>query len=224
MIDLIRLCVVIVWLNLVISFPVHSKIPVLRGDSDPISKELEPYAENKVIPDEMREIILTALAFYPELKDTDIEFVFKDNIRKSVMQAQPKLGTIFKRKSSRGYVIKISRYLKLSHEKVDITTLPFEVLVGWIGHELGHIMDYKDRGTFSMMGFGVRYILSTRFVLRAERAADLNALKHGLGSNIMKTKNFVLNHADIPSVYKERIKRLYMSPEEFELILGEVSP
>ena len=31
---------------------------------------------------------------------------------------------------------------------------------------------------------------------------------------ILKTKNFILNHADITPIYKARIKKYYLSPEE----------
>lgn len=224
MINFSRLYVVIVCLNLLISLPAFCNTPVSEVGGDPgiDMEELESYAENKVIPDKMQDVILTALSFYPDLMDTRIEFRFKDNIRKSVMQAQPKLSTIFSKKSSRKYIVKISRYLKLNQEKIDITTLPFEVLVGWIGHELGHIMDYKDRSAFSLIGFGVSYVLSEKFIQVAEKTADLYALEHGLGNNIVETKNFVLNHADIPAEYKERVRQLYMSPEEFILLSGEI--
>ena len=195
-----------------------------RTGDDPEIAELAKYAKNKIIPEEMEEVILTALSFYPDLLDTRIKFVYEQNIRKSVMQAQPKPRTLLRRKSHRVYVVKISRYLKLNQEKLDISTLPFEVLVGWIGHELGHIMDYKDRSGFAMVGFGARYWLSERFLKKAERRADLYALKHGLGDKIISTKNFVLNHVDIPVSYKERIKRLYMSPEEFTEMLTESAP
>lgn len=222
-VDLSRLSVVIVGLNLLMSLPVLCKPHVQSRGGNPVSKELESYGVNKVIPDKMQEVILTALSFYPELIDTNIEFVLKDNIRTSVMQAQPKVRSIFHRKASRKYVVKMSRHMKLNHGKQDISTLPFEVLVGWIGHELGHIMDYKERSSLSMLGFGVKYVLFKSFVSGAEKTADLYALKHGLGDNIMETKNFVLNHADIPAEYKAKSKRLYMSPEEFKLLLGGVA-
>ncbi len=44
---------------------------------------------NKVIPNSILEEAQKALSFYPELKDTNIEIKFKDNIKKSFMQAQP---------------------------------------------------------------------------------------------------------------------------------------
>nr|WKN37066.1 hypothetical protein K4G66_32365 [Tunicatimonas sp. TK19036] len=191
---------------------------------DPPQAEWADLANNKVIPGEMEKVILTALSYYPSLKDTRIHFIYKEDIRKSVMQAQPKVSTLFRGKSKRTYVIKISRYLKLNSESLDITTLPFEVLVGWIAHELGHIIDYKDRSGLAMIGFGAKYWLFENFLKDAERRADLFALDHGLGDMIMETKNFVLNHADIPDSYKERIKRLYMSPEEFTEMLTDVAP
>jgi hypothetical protein len=225
MIDLSRLPVIIIFLYLFITFPAFCEVHVQHGGSnDPISEALEQYAVNKEIPDEMQNVILTALSFYPELTDISIQFVFKDNIRKAVMQAQPKVKGIFKKKSSRKYVVKISRHLNLTHEKIDISTLPCEVLVGWIGHELGHVIDYKDRNSFSMIKFGLRYVLFKKFIIKAEKNADLYALKHGLGSYIMEAKNFVLSHANIPAGYKAKSKRLYMSPEEFELMIGSISP
>ena len=161
---------------------------------DPEATELASFTKNKIIPEEIEEVILTALSFYPDLLNTRIKFIYEENIRKSVMQAQPKVSSLFRGKSRRVYVVKISRYLKLKKEKLDIATLPFEVLVGWIGHELGHIMDYKDRSGLAMVGFGAQYWLSERFLKKAERRADLYALKHGLGDKIISTKNFVLNH------------------------------
>ena len=209
------------WLSTIIvvpSFAVNG-----HGDGDPTASELAFFGKNKVIPEEMQEVILTALSFYPDLANTRIKFIYKEEIRKSVMQAQPKVSTLFRKKSKRVYVVKISRYLKLDKKKLDISTLPFEVLVGWIGHELGHIMDYKDRSGLAMMGFGTKYWLSEKFLKGAERRADLYALRHGLGDKIISTKNFVLNHAGISESYKERIKRLYMSPEEFTEMLSEVA-
>ncbi len=196
-----------------------------RVGGDPPSAALASFADNKVIPEELEKVILTALSYYPQLAETKIRFVYEENIRKSTMQAQPKVLSLFRGKSKRVYVVKISRYLKLEKgEKLDIFTLPFDVLVGWIGHELGHIMDYKDRSGFAMVGFGAKYWLSERFLKGAERRADLYALEHGLGDKIIMTKNFVLNHEDISESYKDRIKRLYMSPEEFGEMLGEAAP
>ena len=56
---------------------------------------------------------------------------------------------------------------------------------------------------------------------KAEIAADSFAVAHGLGEKIIATKNFVLNHDQIPLAYKQKIEALYLSPGE---ILSMVDP
>jgi|TARA_R110002096_G_scaffold162175_3_gene329297 hypothetical protein len=183
---------------------------------------LEKFATNKVIPNEIRELTLEALSYFPDLINTKIDFQFKNNIHGSVMQAQPKVGSLFMHsKENRAYKIKISRNLFLEDNPIPIEQLPDDVLLGWIGHELGHIQDYIERGSMNLLGFGVKYYLSNSFVTKAEIAADSYAVAHGLGEKIIATKNFVLNHDQIPLTYKQKIEALYLSPGE---ILSMVDP
>lgn len=180
-----------------------------------LEDDLEKFAVNKDIPDEIRDITLLALSFFPELTDTKIDFQFQNKIRGSVMQAQPKIGSLlFNSKENRAYRIKISRHLELLDEMLPIEELPADVLLGWIGHELGHIKDYLDRSAINMISFGIRYVLSDRFVTQAEIAADSHSVANGLGEAIVATKNFVLNHDRLPEGYKDKIRALYMSPGE----------
>ncbi|WP_240477952.1 hypothetical protein [Cyclobacterium amurskyense] len=183
---------------------------------------MEKFATNKVIPNEIRELTLEALSYFPDLINTKIDFQFKNNIHGSVMQAQPKVGSLFVHsKENRAYKIKISRNLFLEDNPIPIEQLPDDVLLGWIGHELGHIQDYIERGSMNLLGFGIKYYLSNSFVTKAEIAADSYAVAHGLGEKIIATKNFVLNHDQIPLAYKQKIEALYLSPGE---ILSMVDP
>lgn len=177
--------------------------------------DLERFSENKTIPDEIREVTLEALSYFPDLLQTEIDFQFKKAIHGSVMQAQPKISSLFfSSKKTRGYRIKISRELVLEDDSIPIEDLPRDVLLGWIGHELGHIKDYLDRSALNLLGFGVRYYLSGTFITQAEIAADSYAVTFGLGEKIIATKNFVLNHEKIPLDYKKKIEKLYLSPGE----------
>lgn len=180
-----------------------------------INIDLERFAVNKHIPDEIREVTLLALSHYPELIDVEIDFQFQHKIRGSVMQAQPKVGSLlFNKKESRSYRVKISRHLELLDEWVPIEELPQQVLLGWIGHELGHIKDYLDRSMANMVAFGMRYVFSNDFVTHAEIAADTHSVANGLGKALIATKEFVLNHDRLPESYKNKIRALYMSPGE----------
>lgn len=175
--------------------------------------------DNKIIPESIKKEVIEAISFYPELYDTAIEFKFKDNIKKSTMQAQPRFTSLFKASKKREYVILISRNIQIEGEKFTMDDIPSDVKVGWIGHELGHLMDYRERTNVGMVIFGLKYLFSSTHIKEVERAADTYAVAHGMGDYILKTKNFILENANLTEEYKERIRRLYISPEEvMELI------
>lgn len=170
--------------------------------------------ENKSIPPEIRKVTEKALSFYPQLDDIVIDFVFSDHIQKSVMQAQPRFTTMLGRRKYRTYIVKIRRHFTLQGEKMDIHDLPDDVLVGWIGHELGHIMDYLGKNLWSMILFGIGYVTSKSFIISAERAADMFAVNNGMGEYILATKDFILHQAGMPEKYIQKINKLYLPPEE----------
>lgn len=187
-------------------------IPLASFSANQIPEDLELYAINKEIPQVIRTNVLKALSFYPALKQTKIDFVFKKNIKKSVMQAQPKFKYLFS--ESRAYQINISALFKLTHAAIPIHQIPDRIMIGWIGHELGHILDYENRSDLGLLSFGFRYLFFDGFVKRAELIADTYAVNHGLGPYIIETKEFILSHTDLSDEYKEKISRLYLSPDD----------
>ncbi len=168
----------------------------------------------KIIPDSISKEIHKALSYYPELTDTPIEFRFKENIKKSTMQARPTFGSFFRTRKNRKYVVLISETFKISDKKFLTRHIPSDILIGWIGHELGHVMDYSNRSKLNLIWFGLKYVLSSKHIVEAERAADTYAVEHNMEGYILKTKDFILNNADIHEAYKLRIKKFYLSPEE----------
>ena len=173
-----------------------------------------PLSSQHKIPKSIKENVETALSFYPQLEHTAIEFKFKKNIKKSTMQAQPKFASFFRSRKNRSYVILISETFKIANKEFSTRDIPDDIFIGWIGHELGHITDYQTRSNLNLMKFGFNYLFSESSIVEAERTADSFAVAHGMESYILKTKNFILNHADITQSYKDRIKRYYLSPEE----------
>jgi hypothetical protein len=168
---------------------------------------------NKKIPAVIERQVLIALSHYPELKDVPIHFVFKKNIRGSVMQAQPVFRSLLKNRNKRRYRVNISALFRLTHTVTPIHQLPDDILIGWIGHELGHIMDYESRSNTGMVMFGYHYLRSGSYVKSVENVADTYAVNHGLGNYIIATKRFILDHAELPESYKNKISRLYLSPD-----------
>lgn len=94
-------------------------------------------------------------------------------------------------------------------------------MIGWLGHELGHIMDYQNRSWFNLILFGIKYLFVEKHIVEAERAADTFAVKNGMYTYILKTKNFILNHSELDETYKLRIKKYYLSPEEIMEIVNK---
>lgn len=180
------------------------------------------FQENKIIPVSILEEAKTALSFYPELRDVKIEFRFKEDIKKSFMQAQPEFSNLFKGKNDRSYYIFISSRFLIEEEEFTMADVPSEVLTGWLGHELGHIMDYREKSAFGLIIFGMRYVTSANYIKKAERAADTYAVNAGMGDYIIATKNFILNHSHLSDSYKERIARLYLSPEEIIVLVNKL--
>lgn len=178
------------------------------------SPELARFKRNKTIPAIIEKNVLTALSFYPELQDAVIHFVFKQRIKSSVMQAQPVFGSLLRSRANRSYRINISAMFRLTHTAVPIHHLPDEIMIGWIGHELGHIMDYEHRSNLGVVGFGLGYVTSAAYVKKAEQRADDYAVRRGLGRYLIATKRFILDHAELPQAYKDKIARLYVSPDE----------
>lgn len=187
-------------------------------------ENLEQYAHNKKFPKELKTVILKALSFYPELQDKRIEFKFNENIRKSVMQAQPRYTSMYGRRKWRSYLVKISRCFSLKGKSIPIHELPENVLIGWIGHELGHIMDYLRRNNWSLLLFGIGYYTSKSFIISAERVADTYAVNQGLGDYILATKDFILHQAGMSESYISRIQKLYLPPEEIMDIMENRIP
>lgn len=177
--------------------------------------------KNKIIPDIIKEEATTALSFYPELESTHIEFKFKPSLKKSLMKAQPKFGSLFKSKKQREYVILMSENFTLDGVKLDFNTIPKNVLIGWLGHELGHIMDYQNRSNLNLVSFGINYYFSGKFIQQAERTADTYAVTHQMKPFILATKDYILNHSGLSNKYKARIRKLYLSPDEIMMLVEE---
>lgn len=178
-------------------------------------------SKKHIIPKHIKDRVEVALAYFPQLDDIHIEFKIKENIKKSTMQARPTFDSFFKSKKDRKFLILISKKFKISGREFSTLDIPDDIFIGWIGHELGHIMDYQNRSKLNLIWFGLKYLFSDNHIVEAERAADGFAVKHKMEDYILKTKNFILNHAEISEVYKNRMKRYYLSPEEIMVLVED---
>ena len=136
------------------------------------------------------------------------------------MQAQPKLNFKFWFRKKREYLITISPDCKID-KSLKTLELPEDVLGGWFAHELGHLMDYKNRTAPFLILFGLMYSLFTFYRVGVERMADVFAIQFGFAAEILATKKFILSHSHLSDKYKQKIENYYMSPGEVEVMLQE---
>lgn len=183
-----------------------------------VMKQQSIFKAPKTISEEVR----IALSYYPDLKDIPIEFKFKEHIKKSTMQAQPMFASFFKSRKKRSYVVLISKNIKISNKEFRTKDIPRTVMIGWLGHELGHIVDYQSRDNLNLVGFGLQYLFSVDYIKHAERTADSVAVDRGMGEYIIATKRFILDHAEISEMYKNRMRKFYLSPEEIMQMVEKV--
>jgi len=187
-----------------------------------VAAGMAKFSINKQIPKVMEMQILMALSHYPELKDTHIRFLFTQQLKGSIMAARPVIRTLLGPRHKRVYDILISPVFKLQHTIEPIHQVEDDVLVGWIGHELGHLMDYERRHTWSIAKFGLLYWLSKSYIRKAERVADTFAVNRGMGNFILATKQFILGHSGLSTRYKNKIARLYLSPDDILKLVKEL--
>lgn len=173
------------------------------------------------IPEEIYEEATIALSHYPELATTPIEFKFKAKIKKSTMQAQPVFRQLFSSRKRRGYKILISKEIEINNKTFKTKEMPANIMIGWLGHELGHVLDFQNRSGLNLVRFGFGYLFSKSYIRDAERRADTFAVAHGMENYILDTKEFILTKAGLSKKYVDRIKDLYLSPEEIMLLVQE---
>lgn len=165
---------------------------------------------NKSIPKEFETQILIALSYYPELKETPIEFI-KANI-KTTMACRPSTISLARR-FNRDYTITIDS--DDEGQGISLKDVPFNAQIGVIGHELAHILDYENRNTISIAKLGIDYV-SGNYLPEFEKSVDKITIKKGLGWQLHDWADFVLNKSNASKEYKNFKRSTYLTPTEIK--------
>ncbi|NBX79752.1 MAG: hypothetical protein EBQ94_05130 [Flavobacteriales bacterium] len=153
-----------------------------------------------------------ALRHYPELKDVHMKVDLKKI--SATMMAQPTYGFIFHRKENRHYQIFVNS--TQANNGMYYKDLTFNSQVGWIGHELAHILDYSQKNNRQLLAFITRYASSKRELKKTECEADKTAIRHGLGKQLLEGVNYFYHNNRVSKAYREKKKSYYLSPEQIE--------
>jgi hypothetical protein len=166
---------------------------------------------NKKIPFEYEEVILQALAHFPELASTHIEFELK---KRSEMPCNtlPSLMYFVKPSMPRKYVVSISEEARPLERDMLFKNLPPEAQLGVIGHELGRIIYFNRFGRSEL--FKICYVFANIERKRdMERNADIVAIEHGLGSELYTYAVYARNNKAFVNRHRE-LDIYYLKPNE----------
>lgn len=142
------------------------------------------YSTNKTIPADVELAALVALSFFPELKVTPIEFMYEKQCEFLITKPRNKL---FAGRKKRSYRILMT--INRDHDQgMVIDRIAFNALVGVIGHELAHIVDYSQKSVLSTAMTGFRYSTSKQYRANLERATDIATVEHGLGYQLFRIR------------------------------------
>lgn len=157
-----------------------------------------------------------ALQGFPDLAHLDIRFAYKPlTTVNATMLAQPAFNNDILNKIKRKYTIYVNNN-RGRIKGLDYSKMSRDIQVGWIAHELGHIVDYSQRGALSMVGMGWNYVTSPQFKHKVEHAADIIAINRGFGMELKKSVQYLLTHPDVSLKYKMKIKEHYLSETDID--------
>jgi len=171
------------------------------------------FGVKKFIIPKYRLQILIALSFFPELKDVQIDFAYK-NIN-TTMQCQPTINSLLK-DSKREYIIYINNNKDFSGVLID--DVPFNAQIGLIGHEIAHVIDFEKGNRKDVISRGLDY-LNESSKREYEFFVDSLTIAYGLGWQLYDWASFSLNNSKSTQEYKDFKRRVYMTPE---LILEQI--
>lgn len=185
----------------------HRNHPHLAADQIDSLRSL--YGTNKIFVEEFIEPTLIALSYYPELKDTKIEF--KYSAEATTMAARPKPMSMFAR---RRYIVLINN--KQEFEGIHLKDVPFNAQIGIIGHELAHIADYQNHNLLGVTSILMRYSSKKRKAL-FEKEIDRATIERGLGWQLYDWAHYSLSPENgATQKYRDFKLKHYLTPQEIE--------
>jgi len=188
---------------------------------------LEQYAVNKKIPQQYRKPILTALSYFPELKEVHIIFRIKKQY--TPLTTKPTFESVFERKDHRTYIVTISDKTADTLNHLLYQNLTFEEQVGVMGHELSHVADFNSKSFFQSVGVGIGH-LSKKYIDKMEYNTDRICIQHGLGKYLLAYSEHVRASMHVHTwrgvdfvMHNDQKHERYMNPDTIEKYMSQAS-
>lgn len=179
---------------------------------------------SKELPAGYEKEAITALRFFPELKNTAIRFRMVDTY--TPLSTRPTLLSIFRKPAKRKYVISISKKTVKELSPILFHHLTDSARIGVLGHEMSHVADFQKKNFFGFIRHALKHS-SKKYQDKFEYHTDEICLQHGMGNYLLAWSKFVRHALQIKNWRgADNIKEMdagterYMNPETIERYLS----
>ena len=174
------------------------------------------FGKNKIIPKELELECLAALSYYPELLNEYVAFRWDNSISSTMKMVPTYTSFLFHKKLK--YVVYINKSAATTN--LNINELSFNAKVGWLGHELGHVLQCVEKSRLGVLWMGICHI-SNKFIAKFERETDIITIQHNLGYALYEGMHYTLNNKKVNAAYLAGLKKNYLSLEEILIFINK---
>ena len=139
---------------------------------------------------------------YPQLKNKHIKLIFKRGWF-FTMRSGIEFPSLWKKE--RVYFVAVNT------NKFDgiLSQLSEDDLVGWFGHELGHIVEYNEMTNREFIFFVIRYLFDVRFRFLVERRVNALTVNSGFAKELIGAWETFVNLEGVNKKYQQYIIKNY---------------
>jgi hypothetical protein len=182
------------------------------------------FGNNKTIPAEFDKQIITALSYFPDLRNTRITFILEKG-SSGVIETRPEWLSVFRNSRSRSYIVFIGDSSSRHTPQFMFRNSTVNGQVGIIGHELSHVLYFSAHNTFGLLKTGVAHV-SQRYMDNFENKTDSICIERGLGYqlidwNIYLRKAFGMKDPENgpDPFFTDTTRERYMSPARIRQVM-----
>lgn len=175
------------------------------------------YPECTVDDSLLKEAFNFALSYFPEFEHLTIKVKFKK--MKYSMLCRPTLRSL--RIPPRSYIIAVNNDTK---NPLHPLNAGFKALTGCFGHELAHIVTYKNQSKKELISDCFRYLFSRQFRRNYERQTDIITAQKGLGFENYLFEKYLEKFVDPSKGFLKKRYKTYSRSEDLWKIFLEYNP
>lgn len=167
---------------------------------------------------------LLALRYFPGLKNTRINFVYRDAL--IPLSSRPDLLTMFGKRDKWEFRVIVSSKSNASMESILLKNLPFDAQVAILAHELAHTYHYQQYNFWQLLKFGMKYAIDADFRKAHERSTDRMVIYRSLGWQLFEYAEYVRTAPKAKENYeasKEFLDSHYLTPTEVIETMSQIN-